>query len=519
MALLDWIRRGGSNVVSNTVGYATGTAASSAITPAVQPIANELWAAAPNVPLSPADAAAMVVQAILGEDEAAREAAMSGINRDRFAELVRLNGSPPGPQELLSLWDRGAINEEDVNRGLHQSRLKNEWIEPYKQLQRELLTAPTLAEMVVQGIRTEAETTPQAKHVSIEPEDFHDMVLMAGSPPGPMEMLDLWNRGEVSEADVDRALKQSRLKPEWVDTVKILARRVLTPSVAAELVLKQRIPFDEGARIAKANGMSAEDFRMLSEVNGRPVGIGQALTLFNRGEMTRADVEQVVARSDVRTEYTDSILALRFHYPSLFQVGRALQNGTITDELAADTLAKQGYTKEWITAVVAAGHAVKTTKHRQATEAQVLELWESGFLTEAEASGALKDLGYDDHEATMILETVEARRLVTYLTALLRTIHSGYVNSRVSEDNTMARLDETGVGPEARNRLMALWRLDRTANVKRLTEGQIERAVKGGRMPPADAYRRFIEMGYPDEDARELVAHAAGLASWAEVPT
>ena len=47
----------------------------------------------------------------------------------------------------------------------------------------------------------------------------------AGNPPGPMELLNLWNRGYISEAEVDQGLRESRLKDKWIPALKNLSVR------------------------------------------------------------------------------------------------------------------------------------------------------------------------------------------------------------------------------------------------------------------------------------------------------
>lgn len=511
-------RKSANNVVEQTIAYAAGTAAASALAAEVQPIANEMWSLDPTMPLSPADAANMVVQNILPEDTAANEAAQSGLNHERFHRLVRLVGEPPGPETLLEMWDRRIIPEADVTKGLLQSRLKPEWVESYKKLQRTLLTAGQLAEMVVQGVVPEDQATAMAREVSIEPEDFRRMVLLAGSPPGPMEALEMWNRHIVSETDVDKMLLQSRLKPEWVDQFKRLRRTPLSASVAAELVLKQRISFEEGAAIAAMQGVSREDFDLLAKVNGRPIATGQALQLARRGEFSRERFTEVVARSDVRTEYADDLWKLRRVIPPLFQILRLLTAGALSEELGTRYIIEQGYDHELAASIVAAAKHTKTQKTRDLSATMVDTLYESGLETHEWAISALTALGYDAAEAEWHLMLINAKRLLAALQSNLSLIHRMFVGHKYDRTTATNHLDAMQLNPEVRNQLLETWEHERAANATRLTNAQIGSALKKGVLSRDDAVRRWIENGYPAPDA-EILAKLAQATGHPASPT
>lgn len=507
-----------AQTVSGTVSYAAGSAAAAALAPEVQPLANESWKLNPSVPLSPADLAEMVVQSIMEEAEAADEASESGTNGPRFHRLVRLMGNPPGPQETLALWDRGVFTEDDVNLALAQSRLKPEWIERYKALSRELLSAQTLAEMVVQGIIPEDVAIAAARKVSIEPADFRLMVLLAGSPPGPLESLEMWNRDIMTEDDVNHALAQSRLKPEWIAQFKRLREQVLSPAVAADLVLKQRIPFAQGMEIARKNGMTETDFRLLADVNGRPIGIGQALQLARRAKMTRAAFGEVVARSDVRTEYTDDLWELRNVIPRMGTVTRLVTTGELTVDKAIYLLMASGYDHEIAAGMVNAAKKGKTAHTRDLSASMIDTLYESGLETQQWAMEALTALGYDEDEASMHLMLLDARRLLNALNANLTLIHRMYVGHKYDRDTATNNLDAMEIDPEVRNQLLETWTHEREANVTRLTNAQIGSALKKGIIPRDDAIARWIANGYPASDA-EILAGIAGAGGHPASPT
>lgn len=507
-----------TSTVTQTIGYAAGQAASAAIMPEVQPIANELWSLSPTIPLTADALANMVVQGIRSEESAAHEAAMSGYNSDRFDDLVRLAGEPPGPETLLEMWDRKIISADRVRHGLLQSRLKPEWIDEYMLTNPYVLTPGQLAEMVVQGVMDEDAAIEVAGFGSVRAEDFKRMVLLAGSPPGPQEILELWNRGFIGEADVDRGLLQSRLKPEWTDEVKKLRDVPLTASIAAELVLKQRIPYAQGERIAAAQGVSAENFKLLADVNGRPIGVGQALQLARRGKMTQSEFGEVVARSDVRTQYADQLWELKRVIPRLGTITRLVGTGDLTEAEGVAYLLDLGYDKSIATGLVSAAKKGKTQHTRDLAASQVDALYESGLEPKQWATDALQALGYDADEAEWHLMLLDARRLIAALNSNLNLIHRMYVGHKIDKTTATNDLDAMQLDPEVRNQLLETWDNERAANVTRLTNAQIGSALKKHFLTEDEAIARWRENGYPAEDAA-ILAQLAGAPGSPISPT
>jgi hypothetical protein len=492
-------------VVGETFSYGIGGAISPALAPLSQEVANDIWPEHAVVPNTPEELAAMAVQGVMSEQDAAHEALMSGVNNERFHRLFRVNGDPVAPQEALTLWNRGVINEDDVNRALLQSRLKPEWVDEFKHLRHQVISAADAAEMVVQGIIGQPEGESFATEDGWDSESFDRFVRLAGNPPGPQDTLSLWNRGLMTEQEATLALRQSRLKPEWIETVKQSRIHPVSTAQAVEAVVKQQITRDEGVSIAAENGIDAKGFDLLVKAAGRPIGIVQALALYNRGYFTRADVEEVVARSNVRTDYTDAVLHLAIRYPSLFQIRTLIQNGAIDDAYAISLITDQGYPQKLAEGIVKAAHGEKLQTHKDLTVSEITTLYQGEAISREDAVAMLGDLDYDAKESAFILDLAEFRRIARFQEAVINRLHSQYVAHRIAEDVVSNTLDKLGVAQAQRENLIDLWKEERGANVKVLTPAQIVKATHKGLLTADDGKAELMYQGYSDRDAGILL--------------
>ncbi len=496
-------------------GYAVGGSASAAIDPIVTPLAQEAWIAAVTAGVSRAlqvaDLAQMVVQGVSDENDAAYEASKSGISDVQFHDLVRLAGEPPGPQQLLDLWDRGAIEEGDVDRGLLQSRLKPEWVDDYKKLHRTLLSAPELAEMVVQSVLDPGDATRRAGQVSIEPDDFSLMVRLAGNPPGPMETLEAWNRGIFDEDDATLALRQSRLKPEWIEKFKQLRTRPASTAAAVNAVIKERISPARGIEIAHQNGTDRETFLMLVDEGGRPISITQGLQLLRRNLITPERFREIVARSDVKTEFTDDLLGLKENLPSLAQMRAIIGTGSLADADARATLNKLGYAAAIVEGIIAAGHGVKLEGVKQLTQSAILNAYQAQQLDPVAARELLAGLGYDAQDAGVLLGYADYQRDHAYRSAVIAVVKARFLAHDIDAETASTTLDSVGMPAAERDQYLALWQFDVDANPRLLTLADLNALVKRGIFDPGQ-YRAYLpRLGFQEPEVSLLVElHAGG---------
>lgn len=516
MALPRVLGRVTGNFFSQLFGYAIGGAVTSVLEPALNPLVIEAWRELPTSQLSVDLLANAVVQGHLTFAEAANEAKSWGYTEERFQVIVDVTGSPPGPQELLALWDRGAIDEARVRKGLLQSRLKPEWIDAYLKLQRNYLSPQEAAAMVVQGVVSDAEGKAIAAISSVTPDDFERLVRVNGLPPGVQTGLELWRRGKLTETDFETLVRQGHTKTEYIEALKALKEDVLSPATVAEMVVQSIIPEAEGARIAAISGVTAEDFGRMVLVRGRPPGPAQALDWLRRKIITQQEFATVIAESNVKTKYTGSYLEALERLPTLVQIRSMFKSGNITKARAEDLLAKHGFGPDIIAAYLASVTQAKGATQHELTVSQELALYESGLRTRAQASAALEAIGYDAADAGELLDLADARRINSARTAALRVVHADFVRGLYTEAEVAQALDGLKVDPRVRDDLLAAWDVERKAITKTLTEAQVASGVKKGLIPPLEGAQRIYNLGYSQEDARLLLSIQAGV-DWTKV--
>ena len=315
----------------------------------------------------------------------------------------------------------------------------------------------TLAEFAAQGI---------------DPERARVLVADTGLPLALGEMLQLYNRGEVTATDVKVSVAESNVRNEYMDVALNLARRLLTPHEYAEAELRGQVA--DGSKGAALSGLDPADYKILFGILGRPLNIHQVTTGLARGGKYNANAtdysavpagpyRDAIRRSAIRPEFAELDYANRYTYPSGFQIkSEAADLGEAQTE---QLLLEVGWSPKW----------AKTFATK----------WAGGTTA-----------GGDKHVAKA-------------QTQLWTTTHSSYKGYEISDATATAALEAAGVAAASTPAVLALWKQERDLIRKQLSATQIKKAwaeqvvdpALGAPLTQQQAVQRLMELGYDADDA------------------
>lgn len=179
-----------------------------------------------HVPLQAADLADMTIRGILTEQQARDRAKLVGVKAEDLDLLALQAGEPPGPEQLVEALRRGFIDKTRFDHGIRQSRIRNEWIDVEQKLGFVPMSTPEAVEAVVQGHLSDQQGRDIAHQNGLEPQHWAPLVETAGSPIARGEALELLNRGEMNRAQVEQAVRESRVKNKYIPDILKLRRRL-----------------------------------------------------------------------------------------------------------------------------------------------------------------------------------------------------------------------------------------------------------------------------------------------------
>ena len=486
------------NTVSGSAAQAIGGAIRPTLDPLTQELANDTWPLHAVVPPDPYYVAAGVAQGQVAEDAARHWAEQQGYGSEQMSALIAVANTGPALGQAYAAWRRGQLTDTQFQRALKRQAIEDEWVDALMALKQEPLDPSTIANAVHRGIMrdstlivreppTTAGKVEQVPPSSIDPveeaawnginhERLRVEVGTTGLPPGLIQMLQLLNRGVVTEADVQRAVSQSNLRNEYMDVVLELRRHLLTPHEYEEAALRGIITQAEADAGAALSGMEKADAELLFQIMGRPLVVHQITTGLARGGTfggTYGDVPEpyrdAIRRSNIRPEYARLAYANRYTLPSAFVLRSLVQSGDLTETEGRELLLGIGWPPDLAQKVAAK--------------------WAGG----TGSSG-------DGH-------------LSKAQTQLWTTTHRSYIADETDDASATDALEAAGVAAGTIPQVLALWQHERTLRRKQLTPAQVKKAYANGvtnqdtgaPFTRDDALAALVERGYSVQSANEFL--------------
>ena len=456
----------------------------------------------------PATAAQLQAKGIVGHEFAVGEAAGSGLDGQHVSWLVEHASHYPELVEALRLWNLEEIGESDVDLVLERQAVPQAYREPLKKLRRQFLSIADLALGNLRGDISDADAQAYAQQLGMTAEDFSRFVFNTGEPIGLMQLLEAYRRGYIDKERLQHGVRQSRVKDEWFDVVLDLRYERMSAADAINATVQNHLTQDQGLAAAELAGLDPEDFPVLLETAGEPLSRTEMTELVNRKEATVEQYAQAMRESRLKDKYIPLAEKLLRRLIPYRTINTILAHGVRDHKWGVNYLMDLGYTEDDASALVSTSTSSKTAHIKQATEAQILVMYEAHTITEEEAIAELGNLGYAEPEAKIIIEYVGAKRAVSEQNKAITMLRTAFMAHRIADTDASNAMDALHVTPAQRDQLLTDWRIERASQVKVLTVAEITAAVKYGVVQFADAQAKLVEMGYSDNDAKVIISAA-----------
>lgn len=375
--------------------------------------------------VSIADAALAVLRGNITHDRGVELAAENGYDAAAFELLIGNTGEPPGVMDMLSMFRRGIIDQATLEKGILESRLRNEWIPHILAYRFQPMTTADAIDAFVQNHIDHDRLARVAEENGLRAEDLQPLVDTAGEPLSKTEMLTLFKRGEVTADQVRQALRESRLKDKYVDTALLLARAIPPLFTIRQLISSGSITDTQAAHLLAEEGY--EQYLITAIIHSahkqkttkvRTVTEGMLSELYQEqaitGDMfiselvafgyTKAEAGQIKQVDDWRISKVNrdnAISHLRSQY-----VGGKIDEHLVQGELDALLIPSDMRDKllaDWNLEIKATAKVL--------TEAQIVTAWSLSFITDADAVGRLIKMGYTEANAWLLL-SIKAKQPV-----------------------------------------------------------------------------------------------------------
>src|SRR5579859_379520 len=432
----------------------------------------------------------------------------AGYSDDIITALLDSNLQYPPLAETLELMRRCLVCEQTAGTFLLRNGIPASIHPQLFQLSKVPLSVADLADMVVRDIKTQAEATAVAAESGVDAADFAALVLDTGEPPGLQQLLEGYRRGFIDRATLERGIRQSRYRNEWIPLLEQLRFSPISVADAVNAVVQNHLTSAQGEAIAQLNGLEPGQFSILQETAGEPLSRTEMEELYNRGLVTQDEVNQALRESRVKNKYVDLAFQLHRRIIPIFTLERAVKAGAVDHATAVSIAMESGYTQRDAEIIVAGGASDKLLTYKNKVVSSIETAYEDNTIGQADAESLIEGLGFEKSEAQFILEAADFRRGARVVSQVASAVRAKYISRHIPRTQAGNDLDAIGIPASQRDAMLSLWDIELEANTRHLTEAQVVKAVKLQLITEQDGTTRLVNMGYSADDATLLIKGA-----------
>lgn len=382
------------------------------------------------------------------------------------------------------------------------------------------LSPADAADLVVRSYLDMAGGVAAALKSGVSADDFALLVKASGDALDTTSLVEAYRRkiipmdaGSADGVGLVQGIAQGRLDPKWTPVVQALGDLPLSPADAVDAVVESQITMAEGQDWAYKSGVPNDVFQILVNTRGNPPSPTELAEMVRRGiigqEGTGPDAlsfQQGIAEGATKVKWTDALSKLQTTLVPQGTITTLLRDGAIDLPTALGWYQLLGYDQTAAEALAKQATASATSQDKALAKADILTLYTDQAIDRTTAAGMLADLGYSSQAGEEILEIQDLHVAVTATNSAISRIKSYYLARKIDATGLVNALNSLGVPPDQQTVLKQLWDLERTTDVKLLTEAQIADAWEYLLMDDATALSYLEALGYTALDAWIVLA-------------
>lgn len=449
--------------------------------------------------------AQMGATGIVSEALAQKGMAQQGIPGDWSSSMIDLARQYPAAADAITMFQRNLIDGPQFVEYLTRNGIPSDAIDAFSGLVVQPISPADAALATLRGNMTQAQGETVAKLWGVSASDFNILIGNTGEPPGLMQLLEAYRRNFIDKATLEKGIRESRVRDEWIQTVEQLRYAPMSVADAVNAFVQNHISHPELSTIASDNGLEPGQVDILALTAGEPLSRTEAADLYNRGLMTEADFIQDLRESRVKDKYIPFAFELRRRLLEPRMLSSAVQVGATDEAYAIKVAMEYGYNQQDAEVLVKEGSLRKLQTYRDRVMSALETLVTDQIMSPDQAAPIAKSLGYSDNEVTFILESVQFHAESRLVSQAVTAIRSKYVGHHITHNDASGYLDALGVPSEQRDQLLKLWDIEASAATEVLTEAQIVKAFTLTLITEDDAMARLQAKGYNATDAGLLL--------------
>ena len=326
------------------------------------------------------------------------------------------------------------------------------------------------------------------------------------------EAFRLWLRGKLSDSDLVKRLREHGLTDTKINELKelynvippigdiytLLAKEAFEPDQIAKFGLDAEYP-SQMEPYAAAHGLSPEWSKRFWYAHWVHPSPGQILEMLHRGLLTEEDVYQYYRVVEIPPYWRDMLMKISYTPYARVDTRRMYNLGVLNQQQVYNTYRDEGYDHDHATKLTQFSIQTKIEAQKDLTKAQMLDAFKIGLITKESVMAYLVDSGYDQSEATFLVEYTLYKEDLKDIDDAIKMIGERYKNGMIDEAQAVSLLNQLQLDSAIINKNINLWDAARFKGRRRLTKTELGDFLLGQIITPEEYVYEMSELGYEEK--------------------
>lgn len=335
----------------------------------------------------------------------------------------------------------------------------------------------------------------------------------------PLEMLKLlWHREEISENDLDDRLRSLLIPTEDHDIVKkalfnypgvqdlvrFAVREVFDDELATQLGLFSDLPPAFVDEAVKA-GLPEKYVRMFWGAHWNPPPLSQTFQMYHRGFIDKDELMNLIRVNDYMPNYRQQLVDIAFNPITRVDLRRIYADGFIDFEQLVKGYMDLGYNEENATLISDWVDARYGEDRKEVTKADAVKLYKLGSYTYDDLFETLRDIGYTEEATVDIITKVDLEVYAKEKANIIKLMKKAYTKNSLTQGEISGKLTAFGLNTKEIDDLVTDWEIEIAAAIKYLPLETIQKIYKKEIWESPYVVNYLHNIGYDPSDTEALI--------------
>jgi len=331
--------------------------------------------------------------------------------------------------------------------------------------------------------------------------------------PDVRDLLTLWNRGDLTDAQLNDRLHRLGVTAESIPEYQKLAKGIPGPADLVRFALREawrddvvsRWGYDQAfvpefAEAMKQQGYDPEWARLYWRSHWMVPSAGQGFEMMYRGVISEEELRDLLKVNDLAPGWIEHMMRIARPIPGRIDRRYAYREGEIGAEELFNLYKSDGYDDTWAEILTNTTIKMAISETKGLTRASIEKAYRLRRITEAEALSMMSDLGIQREIAAFYLEQADNDRADELLDLRIDAVEKRFKNQVITESETRDQLAALGVGGDEVQARLDVWMTAIRIAVRRPSKADLGNWFREGTIS-IDGYRdRMLLLDYPAAD-------------------